>query len=312
MTFQTATQTTDLDRVDPIRDAVDSRRTRREHWADAETGALVAWAQEGYEGAQLELIARYEPQLRTAANRTRIAPQTDRHQAALTGFLAAVQTYNPAKGVDLYTYAHTKVLAEVRNANREHSPRPAPERNQAYYWSAMDVCDGDACKARHYCGLLRLSISELEPLADSGDTLAREILDKRVDQYDALVLRDEAPEWEEYAARKGRGLDGPTFDAIHATVTYLDAGADLGDGEGDTGHDIVSDPNARDEYTDVDDRIALEQLLGTLVGRERDIMWAHLDGMTDRAIAELTGLSRPRVVNIRKAVVARLRKLAAA
>lgn len=315
MTFQIATQTTDLDRVDNISAVTAEARAYRTRYPDVAAEPLAdvaARAQRGDGAAVAELVIRYEPQLRKAANRARIAPQTDRQQAALTGFVAAVMTFDATKGADLYTYAHTRVVAEVRNTNREHAPRPAAERNQAYYWSALDACDGDAVKARHYVGLLRLSTNDLEPLADAGDMLAREILDARMDQYDAAVRRDadSAPEWEAFAARTGRGLDGPTFDAIHATVTYLDASADLDDGEGDTGHDMTADPDAADAYADLTEHVAFAQLLATLDGRDLDIMARHLNGETDREVADALGLSRTRVVNVRAAIVGRFRKLA--
>lgn len=318
MSFQTATQTTDLDRVDNI-GAVTAEarayRVRRPELAAEPLANLTDRAKFGDADAVPELVLRYEPQLRKAANRARIAPQSDRQQAALTGFVAAVMTFDTTKGADLYTYAHTRVVAEVRNTNREHSPRPAAERNQAYYWSAMDHCDGDPLKARRFCGLMRLSVAELEPLAEADDTLAREILNTRLDQYDAAVRRDDAPEWEEYAGRPGRGLDGPTFDAIHQRVTYLDAplsGGEFTDAghDAEEGHDTTGDPNATDPYEAATENLALAQMLATLDDRDRDIMTRHLDGETDRAIADALGVSRPRVVNLRAAIVRRFRKLA--
>lgn len=312
MSFVSATQTTDLDRADVIGAAVTearANRVRNPKMGEMGVPELVEYARFDGDAAKLELVSRYEPQLRAAANRAKIAPQTDRQQAALTGFLAAVKTFDPAKGVDVYTHAHPFVLAEVRDANRDHSPRPAAARNQAYYWAAMDVCDGDAVKARRYCGLLRESVETLEPLAEAGDMLAREVLNARLDTYDACVRRDpdNAPEWAEYAARRGRGLDGPTFDAIHQSVTYLDASAETEDGEGVTGHDMIADPNARDPYAEIEERESFAQVLGVLESREREIIGYYLSGQTDRDTADAMGLSRTRVVNIRAAAIRKMR-----
>lgn len=316
MTFQIATQTTDLDRVDTINDvrALAGRNAARHPWADVEPAALVEAARFGYQDAAVELIARHEPMIRKLISRASVgsAAKPDLQQAAMEGFLKSLKSYDASKGTGVFTHAHTYVIAALREANREASPLPAASRNQAYYWAAMDACDRDAVKARAYCRLQRLSVTDLEFFAEEGDTLAREILDKRIDQFDALVRKDadDAPDWDEFAARPGRGLDGPTFDTIHATVAYLDMAADTDDGEGDTGHDTTADPNAGDPYAPIVERLALGQLLATLDGRDRDVMTRHLNGATDRDIADELGLSRPRVVNIRAAITRRFRKLA--
>lgn len=318
MAFQIATQTTDLDRTDNINEvrALAGRHSARNpDLAAMDLPSLVERAQWGGHAAALELVTRHEPMIRKLISRASVgsAAKTDLQQAAMEGFLASLKSYDASKGTAVFTHAHTYVIAALREANRESAPRPAASRNQAYYWAAMDACDRDAVKARAYCRLQRLSINDLEFFAEEGDTLAREILDKRIDQFDALVRRDadDAPEWDEYAARPGRGLDGPAFDSIHATVAYLDASADLGDGEGDTGHDTTGDPNAVDAFASVIERMALGQLLAALHGRDRDVMMRHLHGDTDRDIADALGLSRTRVVNLRAAIVRRFRKLSA-
>lgn len=316
MTFVAATQSTDLDRSDNITPLVQRAaqyRAERPALRDMRELCLVTMAKLGSDSATVELVARHEARIRALVSkyRTGNAPDPDRQQAALVGFLDAIHADNNSGQAGFFTLAHRKITDQLREANAAYSDRPAERHADARYWLAMNACDGDAVKARRYSGLMRLSTNDLEDLAD-GDTLAREILDNRIDRYDAMMRRDpdSTPDWSDYAAQTGRGLDGPTFDAIHSGVTYLDASAELNDGEGDTAYDVTTDPRATDPFAALDDEIALTQMLATLEGREREIMMRHLSGETDREIADALDISRPRVVNIRKAIVKRFRKLA--
>ena len=137
--------------------------------------------------------------------------------------------------------------------------------------------------------------------------LAREIIDARVDRWEARVRRDPegTPAWDDFAAERGRGLDGPTFDTIHGEITYLDASAV------DHHEDVaLTDPAATEGFEIAEGRLAMAQLLATLEGRDAEIMAAYLAGKTDRETADELGISRARVVNLRRAIIARLRKLA--
>ena len=317
MSFISATQTTDLDRTDNLRPVTGlaAKYRRATLVGNRDEPCLVTAARLGSEAATAELVARYEPRIRAIVSRfkTGNAPDTDRQQAALEGLMAAIRAAKSDATTGFFTLAHLKITQAVKDANAAYADKPTERHAEALYWAAMKACDGDAVKARRYAGLLRLSVLDLEPLAEAGDMLAREILDSRIDRFDAAVRRDpdSAPEWDEFAAQTGRGLDGPTFDVIHGAVTYLDASAETDDGEGESGHDVTADPNAGDPFAEVEERTALVQLVGALDDRSRDIIARHLDGQTDREIADALGLSRPRVANLRAAAVRRMRKLAA-
>lgn len=345
MTFNAATQETNLDRADniaPVRTAAEAARDRiTSDTATAEETTLVRRAQAGDEGATVELIARYEARVRKLVNQSYAgaAPKCDLQQAAMLGLMTALdESRHGDDPADFFTFAYGYIRRELSETNRGHSPDGAESAAHKHYFAAMRAADNDPAVARRWSALQRLSIAALEMVADSGgqdEALAREIIDHRVDVYERHVKRGyvgtgrgkgdrkPVPAWEDYRETKGRGLDGSTFDAIHGSVTYLedavgngmtrlDAGADTGDDdEGATGHDVTAAPNAVDPFTEVENRAAFGEMFAALDDRARDIIARHLDGETDRAIAEALGLSRPRVVNLRTAAIARMRKLAA-
>lgn len=336
MAFVSATQTTDLDRADTIREAVAGALLRREmdpKLSEVDEGQLIERAQLGEDAATLELVARHEPRIRALVSECRVsngAPVQDLHQAALLGFLDAIQRYEPGAAA-FFTFARPYVRLALTEANRASSPVPVATNNHKRYFAAMRAADGDPVIARRWTALQRLSIAALEVVAESGDRdagLAREIVDARVDVYEAHVRRGyvstgrgrgertPVPSWEEYREQRGRGLTGPEFDLIHAALTYesLDAPA-----EGDEGSDTEArDASARsvmgepgdDPFTAVEDGVAFGQLLSVLDARERDIILRHLGGATDREIAEALGLSRPRVVTVRSKAIDRMRRAA--
>jgi len=319
MAFQCATQTTNLESADQINAVRYAALSFRERYPDAETMSephVIALAQHGDEDAMYELITRHEARIRKLVHRHLVdaAPKPDLQQAALLGFVEAVRDYKPGRGVGLFTFAHFRITKMLQSANAAYDSRGIARNAHQRYWFAMEKADGDAVTARHWAGLECLSAADLEPLADAGDMIAREIVDARLDRWERLVSRDpdNAPEWDTYAAEPGRGLGGPAFDAIHAAVSYLDAPSETDDGDAGDAHDTTADPEAGDPYADAENRAAFAQVLGTLDDREQKIITSHLDGMTDRAIADALGLSRPRVVNIRAAAVRKMRKLAAA
>lgn len=344
MEFVSATQGIDLDRTDNIngvRFAAEYERGKvTATLVDASDMELVRLARDGGESATLELIARYEARIRKLVNQAYAgaAPKTDLQQAAMLGVLTALEeSRHHADPADFFTFAYFYIRGELSEANRGHSPDAAEKHSHRYYFAAMRAADNDPCVARRWSALQRLSIAELECVAEAGGAdamLAREIVDGRVDVYERHVRRGyvgtsrgrgerkPVPSWDEYRMQTGRGLDYATFDAVHAAVTYLedgagsgmtrlDASADTGEGDdGATGHDVTAAPDAADPFAEVENRTALAQLSATLDDREREIIARHLGGETDRAIAEALGLSRPRVVNLRTAAIARMRKLA--
>ncbi|GAA2609779.1 sigma-70 family RNA polymerase sigma factor [Actinomadura fulvescens] len=301
MDCNVATQNTDLDRADNIAPVVKAAGP-----TDAPNADLLVRARKGDDVAQMSVIARHEARVRKLVTRANVgaAPVPDLQQSAMLGVLRAVRADNGNGRAEFFTFAHSFIVEETREANRTSAPKPAERHAESYYWQAMKAADGDARTARHYSGLMRLSINELEPLADAGDMLAREIVDSRLDRYDSSVRRDPegAPKWDEYSARTGRGLDGATFDAIHSAVSYLDAAAETEDGEAGTLHDTVADESGEAGYRNVENEMTARALLAELDDRGAEIL-ARAFGIdrpreTQREIASALGLSRPRVANI--------------
>lgn len=339
MTFETATQATDLDRVDNIRAATDEAKSNRERYngADVEAASLLAEAQLDNKAATLELIARHEARIRAVVSEFRVsngAAETDLQQAALLGFLTALAEYDPTGTAEFFTFAHNHIRVELSEANRTTSAVPVAWAQHKRFFSAMRAADNDPAVARRWTQLQRGSIAELEVIAESDGEdaeLAREIIDHRVDVYESHVRRGyvstgrgrgdrkPVPEWEAYRHQSGRGLTGPEFDTIHGALTYESLDVPRGDADGDDDTAVPCDSLAEaagsrpaDPYADVDGQIAIDQLLSELDDREQHVIVRHLDGETDREIAAALGLSRTRVVNIRAEAVARMRKLSAA
>jgi RNA polymerase sigma factor (sigma-70 family) len=333
MTFQTATQSTDLDRTDNIRAAVDAAPG----WGDVPMDSLVMLAKDGSEPAKLELIARCEAYIRGLVSEFRRgngAAEPDLQQSAMLGFLAALADFVPDGRAEFTTFAYSRIRREMTEANRTASPVPVASSHHKRFFAAMRAADNDPAVARRWSALQKLSIAELETVAElsaENGPLAREIIDRRVDIYAQHEARgyvttgrgkgaqSPVPEWDDYRNQAGRGLSGHEFDTIHAALTYEsldtthgdDDGADDADRREPVAEPVTADPDAADPFTDVDNAIALGQLTRTLEPRDADVIRRHLNGETDRDIATALGVSRPRVVNIRRAAIARMRKLAA-
>lgn len=307
-----ATQETDISRLDNIANVMRATSAYRsagkvsEHTPESD---VVAAAQAGDEYAVMELITRLAARLRAMVSRGGEAPRVDLEQAAMLGVLEALQTYDPNRGVAFFTHAHDAVMRGMEETVRVTDPRMVPSRSQSRYWEAMRATDYDAEKARRWSGYQRLSAAELETIADeTGDVIAREIVDAR---YDAWERNPKGREWEEAARETGRGLEGFAFDAIHANVTYLDV--QVGDDSGDlfTRHDVI----AADEHPvdDAVDSIAVRQMLEALDERSAEVVRSlfGIDTPAETAadVAERLGISRPRVMNIRKEALRALAQL---
>ncbi|GGQ07974.1 RNA polymerase sigma factor (sigma-70 family) [Actinomadura coerulea] len=313
-----ATQTTDLDRTDNFRAVVDAANGLRDQTnaGDWTEGMLVAAAKNGQEWATLELISRYEARLRRLVARANVdtAAVPDLQQAAMLGVLEALRKVDPDRPNEFFTYAHSFVLAELTEANRTADPKPAERNEVKRYWSAMRAVDGDAVRARRWAEYQRLSAVELEGIAEeSGDVMAREIVDSRFDRWER---KPNGRTWEEASAERGRGLDGPTFDAVHSSVTYLDADAgDDGDGESLPLHETIATTDT-DQTEQINNELTALALVASLDDRDALVVNClfGVNGETQRTAAEvgeMLGITRPRVQNVKAAALRRLAKIGA-
>lgn len=313
----------DADNITHVIDAARARREVHPHLRDMDESSLLQAAQGGDESAILELIARHETRIRHLVTRAQVgaAPAEDLQQEALYGILDAVAAFDSERsnGCAFFTYAHRRICTALQNANASYDARGIARNAYQRYWYAMEKADGDPRIARHWAALECLPVRaatgpDLETLAEGGDMIAREIVDIRWDRWERMHRRDpeSAPTWEAYAAERGRGLDGPTFDAIHASVTYLDAPIDATDADASTWHDVVADPHGQDAEHAAENNVVVASLLTMLDDRAREVVTRlhGLDGHapeTQRAIALRLGLSRPRIANIARAAYRRMR-----
>jgi len=309
--MQTATQATNLDRIDNIRAVTDAAERYRVAGLvppqDSDTRHLVIAAKgdgPAAEFAKVELIARCEKRLRKLISRHGVgsAASVDLEQAAMLGTLRALDKVDPDGPAAFFTYAHNIIVEELREVVRTADPKPAERSINARYWAAMAATDYDAVKARRWAGYQCMSAVELEAIAEeTGDVIAREIVDAR---YDRWERNPRGREWEDVAQDTGRGLDGPTFDAVHASVSYLDAPvSDDSDDDTMTPHESIADPDGERDRLTAEDRQALRQLLATLDERDAEIIRSlfgfERPARTAADVAEEWGISRPRVMNIK-------------
>lgn len=279
---------------------------------------LVAATKDGDHAAAVELIARHVDMLGKLASRANVgaAPLDDLHQEAMLALIVAAHEYDPTRGTGSYpTYAYRVIKCALTDANAAYDGRGVARFSYKLYWQAMAACDNDPTMARRWTQLERLTALELEELAET-DPLAREVMNVRVDRWERQAKRDPktAPQWEEYATRKGRGLTAAEFDAIHASLTYLDATTH----SGEPAAEKVTDPAAEDAYAAAELRIAVQEMLPEIEpvhphAREIITRLHGLDGEepeTQMQIATRLGLSRSNVARIARESYRRLRSIA--
>lgn len=237
----------------------------------------------------------------------------DLENAAILGFITALQNYDPARGADPMTYAYHSVRRELQAACRLAVAKTLPDRQHERFWAAMDACDNVPEKARRWAELQCMGGQALQDLADAGDGMASDIITARIARWERKG-QDVADMMAADGDDIDRGLSPAVFDDIYSALHYTSIDAALTDPEGNAVAvaDSVGDPSAQTAYVDVENRAAIARMLHVLDDRERDIIAGlyGLDGSEVPAIelAERHGISRPRVLNIRAAA---LRKLAA-
>lgn len=274
---------------------------------------LLAWGEEGL----VVLIARCEARIRQVVARfsgNGTVERDDLFQTAMEAFVAAMAEYDPEGSADPYTFAHYRIVQAVKDAAAE-SVISMPPRIQRRFWQAMTAADHNPVRARRWSALQRLTGWALQDLADAGDVVAASILDERI----ALWER-KGYDITERMSDTGRGLEPHVFDTLHAALFYVSVDEAVptdADGETLTYGDTIADEAAETAITTVEGMVATSAMLSTLDERERRtlVMLYGLDGRGERTasdVAEVLGVSRPRVQNIKAAALRKLRKAVAA
>lgn len=298
-----------IDAFTTVRRAAD-RYTHEYVLDDVDDRELLAWGEAGL----VVLIARCEARIRQAVARSSgsgTAERDDMLQTAMEAFVAAMTEYDPDGPADPYTFAHYRIVQAVKDASMEQSIMSIPPRSQRRFWQAMSAADHNPVRARRWSALQRLTGWALQELADAGDVVAASILDERI----ALWER-KGHDIQERMSDTGRGLEPHVFDALHAALFYVSVDEAVPtdtDGETLTYGDTIADEAAEAAITSVEGLVATSAMLSTLDDRERRtlVMLYGLDGHGERTasdVAEVLGVSRPRVQNIKAAALRKLRK----
>lgn len=274
-----------------------------------DTELITEWGEEGH----VVLLARCLPYIRRLVARAAGAGAADREdlqQSATLGFLKTLPTFDPTRGTLPTAYAHSTIVNELQKANRDTEPVPTKQSAHDRYCAAMAATDGDPVRAREWSRLQRLNGHALQDEQDAGSTIAADILDDRIARWERQG-RDVVA----CLAETGRGLAPADFDTIHEALTYVSVDAPLAT-EGDTGtlHDVVADDATEAAFASVEDRDAAASFLAHLNEREHSIITGLFGiGGVERTATELAdqwGVSRSRVLNIRKAALAKMTKAA--
>lgn len=297
-----------IDAFTTVRQAAD-RYTYEYVLDEVDDRDLLAWGEAGL----VVLIARCEARIRQVVARfsgNGTVERDDLFQTAMEAFVAAMAEYDPEGTADPYTFAHYRIVQAVKDAAAE-SVISMPPRIQRRFWQAMSAADHNPVRARRWSALQRLTGWALQELADAGDVIAASILDERI----ALWER-KGYDITERMSDTGRGLEPHVFDTLHAALFYVSVDEAVPtdtDGETLTYGDTIADEAAETAITTVEGMVATSAMLSALDERERRtlVMLYGLDGRGERTasdVAEVLGVSRPRVQNIKAAALRKLRK----
>ncbi|WP_431888685.1 sigma-70 family RNA polymerase sigma factor [Nocardiopsis alba] len=271
---------------------------------------LLEWGNAG----KVVLISRCESRLAALVRKASIgaAERADLEQAAILGFLRALDRFDMERGVHPFSFAHSYILEELRHANRNSAARPGEDNESKRFWAAMAAMDNDPVKAREWSRLQRLTGFALQDAADAGNTLAGDILDERISRYERKGV-----DVLEGMALSGRGLTPDVFTEIYQSLHYvsMDAPLSTADDTAGTLHDVVQDDAASAAVASVEDRATVAALLSTLPERDAEIMRAlfGVDGpeRTATELSEEYDVSAVRIRGIRASALKKLSKISA-
>lgn len=272
----------------------------------------------GTEEGHLVLIVRAGGQIRDMVTRAGRVPDAaereDLLQAAMMGYLEALKKFDPTRGTQPFTYAYPAIHEALRDANRSASPKPARRDDHERYHQAMTAMDGNPVDAREWSRLQRLRGWEVQREADNGNHVAEQLITRRIYRWENQG-RDVATMMHAEEGR-GRGLTPLVFDAIHARVTYLDVTTPCDDDNDAPLYDTLEADDSQKAHNHAENTVAVQQLLTHLDDRERTVITAFygLEGRYEhkaQEVADEIGVSRSRVLNIRKAALGKLAKVAA-
>lgn len=235
---------------------------------------LLAYAQTRDEAAREELVHRFLPFARSLAMRYSggVEPSEDLIQVASLGLVAALQRFDPERGVPFAAFAGPTILGELRRHFRDRVwtmrvPRGLQERIRAV--------DGAIVKLSH-------DLERSPTVGEIASTLGL---------GDAEVLEA----FEASAARRTVSLDQPSAGAEPGEQTPMTERI----GDDDPGFELV------------EDRAAIDASAGVLDDTEREVLRLRFaEDLTQSKIAERVGYSQMHVSRILRRALGKLREQA--
>ncbi len=237
---------------------------------------LLTYARTRDEAAREELVHRFLPFARSLAMRYSggVEPSEDLVQVASLGLVAALERFDPERGVPFAGFAGPTILGELRRHFRDRVwtlrvPRGLQERIRA----------------------VEVTITKLSHELERSPTVAEiaETLD--VDEADVLEA------FEATVARRTVSLDQPTAGSEPGEETPMTERI----GSEDAGFDLV------------EDRAAIEASSNVLDETEREVLRLRFsEDLTQSKIAEQVGYSQMHVSRILRRALSKLRAAAAA
>lgn len=241
-----------------------------------ESELLLSYARTRDEAAREELVHRFLPFARSLAMRYSggVEPSEDLIQVASLGLVAALQRFDPERGVPFAAFAGPTILGELRRHFRDRVwtmrvPRGLQERIRAV--------DGAIVKLSHELERSP-TVSEIAAMLGLGDA---EVLEA----------------FEASAARRTVSLDQPGAGAEPGEQTPMTERI----GDDDPGFELV------------EDRAAIDASAGVLDETEREVLRLRFaEDLTQSKIAERVGYSQMHVSRILRRALSKLREQAAA
>jgi len=219
------------------------------------------------------LVERFLPLARDLARRYQRPSESydDLFQVASLGLLKAIDRFDPARPVAFSSFAVPTIAGELKRYYRDHTWSVRVARSLQELALRVDSAVSDY-SSRHG---RQPTVAEIAAVVGAGEE----------DVLEALQARD---------AHQASSLDAPRRGAEEDDGT-------LGDGLGDDDSGFAA----------AEDRATLDQLLGSLTRREREILRLRFEeDLTQAEIGERIGVSQMHVSRILRATIDRLRSLA--
>lgn len=235
-------------------------------------GLLRRYRETGCNEAATSLLLYYEPIVRMAAgkmSRSRPDLYEDMFQVGRMALLRLFKQYDESTGIPFEGYAMKSIIGNLKNFLRDKS------------W---------------YIQVPRRVKEKGAALQNAIDQLTMEL--ERSPKVEEIAARLELSEEETIELLAGR--DYYHYTSLDTPIAQEDDGATIGD--------FIANP--ADPYDELDNRLDLQEAMKQLKEEERTVIrLVHVEGQSQRMIAEQLGVSQMSVSRIQKRAIDKLKKL---